>query len=100
MRRFGAMLYMTPLQRATESSTTPKSVMKTRVGGCCWAGSGPAANKKRGIAVTHHKQRIRARFAAWVRVIRIALTPEKTTSLLGIQKTATCEPGATSNNVV
>src|ERR1700722_12293063 len=32
MRTSGAMEYMTPLQRATESSTTPKSVIKTMVG--------------------------------------------------------------------
>src|ERR1700686_1233900 len=37
MRRLGAIPYMTPLQRATESSTTPKSVMKTTVGGGCTA---------------------------------------------------------------
>ena len=33
MRNSGAIEYITPLQRATESSTTPKSVMKTTVGG-------------------------------------------------------------------
>ena len=33
MRSSGAMEYITPLQRATESSTTPKSVMKTTVDG-------------------------------------------------------------------
>src|ERR1700686_2002743 len=37
MRRFGAIPYITPLQSATESSTTPKSVMKTTVGGGCTA---------------------------------------------------------------
>src|SRR6266481_873914 len=38
MRRFGVIPYMTPLQRATESSTVPKSVMKTTVGGDLDAG--------------------------------------------------------------
>src|SRR6266478_5648401 len=38
MRRFGVMPYMTPLQRATESSSVPKSVMKTTVGGYLDAG--------------------------------------------------------------
>ncbi len=33
MRNSGAMEYITPLHRATESSTTPKSVMNTTVGG-------------------------------------------------------------------
>ena len=32
MRSSGAIEYITPLQSATESSTTPKSVMKTTVG--------------------------------------------------------------------
>src|SRR5882762_2900731 len=32
MRRSGATEYITPLHRATESSITPKSVMKTTVG--------------------------------------------------------------------
>ena len=42
MRNSGAMEYITPLQSATESSTTPKSVIKTTVGGafggaaCAW----------------------------------------------------------------
>ena len=57
MRRLGAMPYMTPLQSATESSTMPKSVMKTTVGGgcaadCC-AGWSPRSR-------TSHKQRVRA----------------------------------------
>src|SRR6266550_2241384 len=42
MRRFGVMPYMTPLQRATESSTVPKSVMKTTVGGYLDAGCAAA----------------------------------------------------------
>src|SRR5690242_5900098 len=33
MRNSGAMEYITPLHRATESSTMPKSVMNTTVGG-------------------------------------------------------------------
>ena len=33
MRTSGMIEYITPLQIATESSTTPKSVMKTIVGG-------------------------------------------------------------------
>src|ERR1700704_906231 len=44
MRRFGVMPYITPRQRATESSTVPKSVMKTTVGGYCEA-DGWAARK-------------------------------------------------------
>src|ERR1700704_2144915 len=47
MRRFGVMLYITPLQIATESSSTPKSVMKTMVGGyfgaVCCAGTYPCS---------------------------------------------------------
>jgi hypothetical protein len=35
MRSSGKIEYMTPLQIATESSTVPKSVMKTTVGGYC-----------------------------------------------------------------
>src|ERR1700730_14207021 len=34
-RNSGAIEYITPLQRATESSPVPKSVMKTTVGGTC-----------------------------------------------------------------
>src|SRR5450432_2975589 len=39
IRTSGATEYITPLQRATESSTTPKSVMKTMVGGYLLAAS-------------------------------------------------------------
>src|SRR5271165_1449545 len=51
MRRFGAMPYITPLQSATESSTTPKSVMNTTVGcgtgaATCWAETRLAARSK------------------------------------------------------
>src|ERR1035438_4981764 len=74
MRRLGAMPYMTPLQSATESSTTPKSVMKTTVGGGAAAGCarrGPAARSNKAVAATHHTQNIRADFAAGMNVIRI-----------------------------
>jgi hypothetical protein len=79
------MPYMTPLQSATESSTTPKSVMKTTVGGG-WGTDGCArtalaARSKK----TNHRQNIRADFAGGVNVIRMKLQPsEKTTILLGI----------------
>ena len=33
IRKSGAIVYITPLHRATESSTTPKSLMNTTVGG-------------------------------------------------------------------
>ena len=39
MRTSGMMEYITPRQSATESSTTPKSVMNTIVGGYFCAGS-------------------------------------------------------------
>ena len=64
------MPYMTPLQRATESSTMPKSVMKTTVGGG-WTADGCA---RRGLASrnkANHKQNIRADFPAGIEVIRI-----------------------------
>src|SRR5208283_180277 len=78
MRRLGAMPYMTPLQRATESSTTPKSVMKTTVGG----GSTADCRARRGIAIRSkkaiHKQNNRADFRAGVNVIRIkSNSPER-----------------------
>jgi len=38
--KIGAMPYMTPLRETTESSTMPKSVMKTTVGGGCCARRG------------------------------------------------------------
>src|SRR5208282_2824215 len=83
MRRLGAMPYMTPLQMATESSATPKSVMKTTVGGgstaACCARSGLAARNSK----TNHKQNIRADFFAGADVIRIKLdSPKRASSLL------------------
>src|SRR5258708_7669728 len=45
MRTSGMMEYMTPRQMATASSRTPKSVMKTMVGGYFCAG-GAVANAK------------------------------------------------------
>src|ERR1019366_1141840 len=87
MRRLGVMPYMTPLQRATESSTTPKSVMNTMVGGGCTAdgcaGSGFATRNK-----ANHRQKIRDDFLAGTDFIRIELSI-KATSLLGIKKNAT-----------
>src|SRR5271170_5698567 len=78
MRRFGAMPYITPLHRATESSTMPKSVMKTTVGGGCWAGGcykrGPAARNKPARTRPNDTEHIRADFVAAVNVIRIALS--------------------------
>src|SRR5579864_4151219 len=38
MRTSGMMEYITPLQIGTESSTVPKSVIKTMVGGYFWPG--------------------------------------------------------------
>src|ERR1700675_770585 len=65
------MPYMTPLQRATESSRMPKSVIKTTVGGGCTAGG----CSRRGVVArssrTNHKQTIRIDFAAGVGVILI-----------------------------
>ena len=53
------MPYMTPLQRATESSTMPKSVMKTTVGGgcaaVCCARAGLAKESKKAVAATSDK---------------------------------------------
>src|SRR6266550_3086274 len=71
MRRLGVMPYMTPLQRATESSRMPKSVMKTTVGGgcaadCC-ARTGIVARNSR----TSHKQKVRVDFAHGINVILI-----------------------------
>src|SRR5437868_1437670 len=71
MRRLGVMPYITPLQRATESSRMPKSVMKTTVGGgcaadCC-ARTGIVARNSR----TSHKQKVRIDFAPGVNVILI-----------------------------
>src|SRR6267378_1054020 len=90
MRRLGVMLYMMPLQRATESSRMPKSVMKTTVGGgcvadCC-AGRG-VATRSTIVAATHNKtrceQNIRADFLAGVNVIRIKVEfSERIPSLL------------------
>ena len=65
MRRFGVIPYITPLQRATESSRTPKSVMKTIVGGGCgaavWAG-------RLAVKSSRTNQRLSARgdFRAWL----------------------------------
>src|ERR1035437_2435631 len=71
MRRFGAMPYITPLQRATESSTIPKSVINTTVGGgcgvdCC-ARKGMAARSRR----VKHSQNCRADLTVAGDVIRI-----------------------------
>src|SRR6266852_8128937 len=78
MRRLGAMPYMTPLQRATESSRTPKSVMKTTVGGGCTADCCAAtglATRNKTAAATHNKtrgrQNVRADFPTLVDFIRI-----------------------------
>src|SRR3977135_4223396 len=83
MRRLGVIPYMTPLQRATESSRMPKSVMKTTVGGGCTA----AGCAKRGLATrskaANHKQKGGVDFASGVNVIRIKVEfSEKTTSSL------------------
>src|SRR6266446_2859678 len=71
MRRLGVTLYMTPLQRATESSRMPKSVMKTTVGGGCTADccarTGIVARNSR----ASHKQKVRIDFAPGVNVILI-----------------------------
>src|SRR5271163_2477808 len=86
MRRFGAMPYITPLQRATESSTMPKSVMKTTVGGGCtaggWARSGIATAKDKAIC----KQNTRADFFAEVNG-EVNLVCIESNSLRGLQFT-------------
>ena len=64
------MPYMTPLQSATESSTMPKSVMKTTVGGGCAAGG----CARRGLGTrnkANHRQNIRADLPVGVNVLRI-----------------------------
>src|SRR5271155_720018 len=78
MRRLGVMPYMTPLQRATESSITPKSVMKTTVGGCTVVGAVVAATEgcaRRGVARkskrAKHQPSARVDFAAEVNVVCI-----------------------------
>src|SRR5271166_917871 len=83
MRRFGVIPYMTPLQRATESSTMPKSVINTTVGG--WPADGGCAMKR--VAARNkqrrHKQNIPFKLPAGVDVIRIETKPpEKASSLL------------------
>src|SRR3977135_2701212 len=90
MRGVGGRSYMTPLQRATESSRMPKSVMKTTVGGGCMAGG----SARRGLAIrskvvaarhnqTLNEQNIRADFLAGVNVIRIKVEfSERIPSLL------------------
>src|ERR1700675_3216098 len=90
MRRLGVIPYMTPLQRATESSRMPKSVMKTTVGGGCAAGGCARtgfASRTKAVAARHNTilnaQNIRADFLALVNVIRIEVEfSERTTSLL------------------
>src|SRR5208337_4516675 len=76
MRRFGAMPYITPLQSATESSSTPKSVMKTIVGGGCTED----CCDRRGLATrnkTNHKQNIRGDFPAGADVIGMRSNSQK-----------------------
>src|SRR5260370_36631025 len=81
MRRLGVIPYMTPLQRATEASAMPKSVMKTTVGGGCTADccarTGLTARSKKAAVATHHKQNIRADFPAGVNIVRIKLNSPK-----------------------
>src|SRR5260370_14885859 len=71
MRRLGAMPYMTPLQRATESSSMPKSVMKTTVGGGSTAGGCAGRGLATRSSRTNQKQSLRVDFAAEVNVIHI-----------------------------
>src|ERR1039458_6211747 len=61
---------MTPLQRATESSTIPKSVMKTMVGGGCWAEFCARTELATRNKQTNHRQNIRDSVAGG-NVIRI-----------------------------
>src|ERR1700687_238092 len=83
MRRLGAMPYMMPLHNATESSTMPKSVMKTTVGGGCRAG----CCARRGLAAISNKARpkpnIRADLSARVNVLRIRSELYEKTTIMG-----------------
>src|ERR1700690_3221828 len=90
MRRLGTMLYMTPLQRATESSTVPKSVMNTMVGGgCCGAEEDCCARTRLRASVKfrNNKPAVRIEIFARVKAIRIiGKSPLKTTILLGVRE--------------
>jgi hypothetical protein len=69
---------MTPLQRATESSITPKSVMKTTVGGCAGcADRGLASERQMAAVMTNNKDWNPGDFPGEANVIRIKLNPPK-----------------------
>src|ERR1700688_3975640 len=89
MRRFGAIPYITPLHSATESSSTPKSVIKTTVGGgdtdgCC-ATRLPAKNN---VIPTHNSfaHIVAADFLAGLLIRMNRSSPKRIFSLLGLRK--------------
>src|SRR5713101_3863183 len=93
MRRFGVMPYMTPLQRATESSTVPKSVMKTTVGGYLEAGcSADRRLPRRRSAANPLKSLCTDRRGCGSTKFIDRSTPKKTASLLEIRQSATSAP--------
>jgi hypothetical protein len=69
--------YITPRQIATESSTTPKSVMKTMVGGYFWAASCALVHTAVASARTTIKKILR-----WNARIRIQPASPKMNSVL------------------
>src|ERR1700690_487825 len=80
------MPYITPLQRATESSTMPKSVMNTTVGGGCTADccarKGMAARSRK----VRRSQSCRADLSVAVDAIRIGSNvPSKTLEINTLQ---------------
>src|SRR6266567_6990952 len=93
MRRFGVMPYMTPLQRATESSTVPKSVMKTMVGGYVDAGWSADRRLPSRKSATNPIKNVRAdcRERGSIKYIDRS-APKKTASLLQIRSSATSAP--------
>src|SRR4029077_15188952 len=93
MRKFGVIPYMTPLQRATESSTVPKSVMKTTVGG--YLDAGWSADRKLPISrsAANPLKSLRADRRGCGSTKNIDRnTPKKTASLLEIRSSATSAP--------
>src|SRR5258708_28598608 len=80
------MPYMTPLQRATESSRMPKSVMKTTVGGGCTAGG--CARRELAIRskAANHNTGVRTNFAAEVNAIRIKSIPPRKLAPLTVER--------------
>src|SRR5882724_7184711 len=93
MRRFGVIPYMTPLQRATESSTVPKSVMKTTVGGDLDAGCSADRKLPRRRSAANPLRSLRGnrrRCGSTKNIDRN--TPKKTASLLEIRSSATSAP--------